>query len=209
MSRGSRGGFKFDELDCPDGSKLPIKLNREGGEFFIEIEGEDSFRGKDLEDVKRRTLAWLNENRALKWKPMISIEFDERSAGFRSGHKINLEYHRAFVATDSKGKTIVSYFDEITPPGDNETERADLLEGNPGRRDSDWRYRPDEGRVVLDYTPERWSALRLITRAIEDIEAKLRVFLAPKKAEETLGAIAAAGVAKLLGGPTAKKAGVK
>ncbi len=197
----SRGGFKFDEIKAEDGTKIPIKLDKDSGVFSIEVSKGERIQGTELDDVKRRALAWLAENRALDWKPRIAIAFEGRS-GWRAGHSISLEYARGFVAVDARGSGTAAAWDEIAETDEErELNKLDTLRGKPGRRDSDWKFRAGENRVVLEYTPERWSALRLITRAIESIEEKLQAFLSEEKAAATLAAIAQAGVANLLAGP--------
>jgi hypothetical protein len=207
VARSTRGWRKFDEISCEDGAKVPIRCNTETGEFMAEIPNPEypsqslaKFSGKDLNKVKAEAVAWLKDNATLQWEAIIVVNGASRWKGVResSDNSLNLHYRRAYRAKRRDGSFL---WKEFSLDGENESD-DDEVKGKPGRTTSGPGIGEDS--VVLPYTSERWSALRMISLLIKHINERLHALLDQGKLDDLLLSIAQRGAMALLPAPATK-----
>lgn len=199
-----RGVIKIEEFKWRD-KVFPIMLNKETGEFSVHIPNPDkeagsyatpleTFRGELLE-VKEKLEKYLRESdgKDLKWEAVILISSHEPPHWEKKAHRIDLEYVRGFIAKTSSGKSLWRRFD---------TNNKDDIEQKMDNYNSDPPYFWASA-IRLDYTPERWSSLRLITESIEVMNEKLQEILhgGADKVAHMLHGIAEKGAQMLLPAP--------
>lgn len=202
-----RGVVKVDALESKDaGFKAPIHLNKGTGEFSIEMDKDKKIVTKDLEELKTEAAKWLEENRALKWRPVIVIrpEGDRYSAREASEEEIDFSYERYFQSKRPDGSRVWKHFQN--EPG------AEIPEG----KEMGWNDVADKGvagcstsepyianrkdSIIMPYTPERWMALRTISHMIRKLNERISKEL-KGGAQKFLAHIAKLGTTSLLPAP--------
>jgi len=224
MARMERGYKKIDEIVWEDGTKYTIAVNKENGEFRVEIPDHESdyrtlavFRGNDLQQVRDETLAWLRDNAVLDWEAVIIIRGSESIGGYRhaSEETINLNYKRYYRAKRKDGTYL---WKEFAKAGDTHlnTAESDEVKGQPGRPCGQpfgfvsevvaaVEPRRAKDSLLLPYTPERWSALRTISLLIKSLNERVNALLDQGKLDEMLLSIAQRGAQALLPAPKGKE----
>jgi len=214
MARREHGYKKIDEIVWEDGTKYPITVHKETGEFRVvipdpasEYRNLASFTGKDLQDIRDQATAWLKDNSTLDWEPVIIIRGAERIGGRRHAeeYKINLDYKRFFRAKRKNSSYLWKEF-----AGDKHLNEAgkDEVEGQPGRPCGEpygfvaALVNPEDNDcLVLPYTAERWSALRTISLLIRNLNERVNALLDQGKLDDMLLSIAQRGAQALLPAP--------
>lgn len=219
MARTERGYKKIDEIVWEDGTKYPITVSKETGEFRVQIPDPESeyrnlasFSGKDLQEIRDQAIAWLKDNQELDWEAVIIIRGAEKIGGIRHAeeYKINLDYKRYYRAKRKNGAYLWKEF-----AGDKHLNEADKEEvkGQPGRPCSEpygfiaaisdpEKYGSD--CLALPYSPERWSALRTISLLIKQLNERINALLDQGKLDDMLLSIAQRGAQALLPAPKGK-----
>jgi hypothetical protein len=204
MAKSTRGWRKFDEIPWEDGTKHIIRCSTETGEFMVEIEDPDGgwqslakFQDKDLNTVKEQTVAWLKDNSTLSWEAIIVVKGGEKNLGrmFSSEDSLSLKYDRYFRAKRKDGSYL---WKEYAKDKYKNSADKDDVTGMPGRP---MREPPFHERVVLPYTAERWSALRMISLIIKQMNERINALIDQGKFDDMLLTIAQRGAALLLSGP--------
>lgn len=205
MAKSTRGWRKFDEIPWEDGTKHVIKCSTETGEFMIEIEDPGGgwqslakFKDKDLNKVKEEAIAWLKDNSTLSWEAIIIIKGGEKNPLGRmyvSEESLSLRYDRYFRAKRRDGSYL---WKEYAKDKHQNSADDDDVTGMPGRS---LREPNTHERVVLPYTPERWSALRMISLIITQINERINALIDQGKFDDMLSTIAQRGASLLLPGP--------
>lgn len=215
-----RGWRKFDELKGEDGTKCLIRVNHESGEFRATVrpQGEQDtsysrpvfdFRAKTLEEVKEAAQKYLADTLKLEWRPMIVI-FEPSKRGRWETEKgpdenhVSLRYERYFVAIRVDGSRIWKDWKAVYSEEDKKraVDRMETLVGEPGYATDRENYAYTQ---LIDYTPARWSALRLMSHAIRELNRKLDHEFLGKDLNGFLEAVAERGNMMFLPGPTPKK----
>lgn len=205
MARSTRGWRKFDEIPWEDGAKYVIRCSTETGEFMVEIPDPTSdyrslakFVDKDLNKVKEEAVAWLKDNSTLSWEAVIIIKGGEKNPLGRmyvSEDSLSLKYDRYYRAKRKDGSYL---WKEYAKDKHQNSADDDDVKGMPGRA---MREPSIHERVVLPYTPERWSALRMISLIITQINERINALIDQGKFDDMLTTIAQRGAALLLPGP--------
>lgn len=204
----AKGWRKFDEIACEDGTKLSVRCSTETGEFMVEIPDPTShhrplatFKSKDLNRVKEQAVRWLKENATLTWEAIIIIRGASRWNGKResSDDTLNLRYLRSYRAKRPDGEYL---WKEFSVDGEDEAQ-DDEVNGKPGRTTRG--HGVDEDSLVLPYTVERWSSLRMISLLVKQLNERIHALLDQKKFDDLLGSIAQRGTSALLPAPKEKR----
>lgn len=206
----ARAGIrKIDEIVGPDGTKHPIHCNLETGVFTVKILDGDKrtlerFDGKDLEKVRADATEWIRGNTELDWKPILVIR-SERGARWEaykgSERSIDLEYERVFRATRKDKSFVYKEFDKPPDPKwpahfiEADDDEVDGVPGKEIRRS--W----GDDSKILDYTPERWSALRMISVMIRTLNERIHGLIEAGTFEGLLETLAQNGTGLLLEAP--------
>lgn len=169
-----RGVVKVDQYEWR-GIVYPIMLHKGSGEFSVNVKNPDgeileSFQG-DLPTVKEKLEKYLKEadGKDLKWEPRIIIKCDKKESweyGRRGQNSLDLDYTRGFRAKTMSGKLLWREF----------IGEEDDVELNMRQYNSDPPYYRTDA-IDLEYTPERWSSLRLITETMKAMNERLQAIL--------------------------------
>jgi len=216
MARSERGYKKIDEIVWEDGTKYPITVSKDSGEFRVQIPDPSSeyrnlasFTGKDLQEVRDEATAWLKDNATLDWEAVIIIRGAEKIGGRRHAeeYKINLDYKRYYRGKRKNGSYL---WKEFSRGGDKHLNEADKdeVKGQPGRPCGEpygvvAALVDPEGSdtLVLPYSAERWSALRTISLLIKQLNERINALLDQGKLDDMLLSIAQRGAQALLPAP--------
>jgi hypothetical protein len=201
--RKQRGVVEVDTFKLYD-RVYQIYLNKKTGEFTIEISPEHAVSGKDLETVRKEATAFIESLHKLEFKPVIYIEHSHDFGTLKpSDDRLDFEYKRYFRAVDRTGKAIWRRFQEEgdIPEDDSDNNWLDALEGKPGEVMFEPSGSSGDKTVILDYTPERWKALRRISKAMMVLNRRLEEIVKPKVIETFLDDITKRGLSGLLAGP--------
>lgn len=184
-----------------DGKEYKILLDKETGKFHVrDLPAEEWFSDTNLPKLREKALAYIRKVSLAKFEPVIVVERDRYS---QSEHSLSLSYERYFVTGLGTSGSIWKAF---TPAGyectvvmgDDGGKRDDTLEGSAGH--ASHRNDPSKGAVVLPYTPERWTALRSITKAMQELNRRLLALIEDKgELDRMLGRVAVGGFSMLLG----------
>lgn len=168
----NEGGYGKITIDTHTGvfKGIVVKPGRLESEIW-------SCEGKDLQEVRSELREYLLGVADVKWEPVILIgrpeAEDEHHIWRRVEHKITLEYSRAFTGKTKSGKVVWKDLKR-----DDRTEEAlNCTEIELGNLDTP-PYRSES--IIIPYTPSDWSALRLLSLMIKELNAKLNSFLKNK-----------------------------
>lgn len=168
--------------------------------------------------VRTEAKKYLEQCRLSEWTPVIFIKRpDEAEEKDHYGSwespdlgTINFDYDRYYRAARQDGQLAWKAFEVVNPARNkfrelNQVKNLDKVNGKPGETVGEPQEHDNERYVSVPYTKERWSALRMITRRIQEINAKIREQLDQKRAEGFLDSVARNGM-PLLAGPKERKA---
>lgn len=195
---------KIETIVAEDGSKHDIKLHMETGTFSIAIHEEGNYQSAvrfdgTLEEVRSKAKAWLKDNTNLKFEPMLWIKSGEDNSWQKaSDSHIDLEYKRYFKAVRPDGSTLWKEFRPVYTEGG----REDAVNGEPGNPTrGPW---TDKTAILLPYTPERWSALRMIGLMVRQLNERMAKLVKDGKFDDALKNIASQGMLALMGPETVR-----
>lgn len=209
----ARAGIrKIDEIVGPDGSRHPIQCNLGTGVFIVKIlDGNKTvlqrFDGKDLEKVRADATEWIRGNVALEWLPILVIS-SERGCWNNSDNyegsegSIDLDYERYFRAIRKDGGVVYKEFAKPLDPKDPTHHlvhaRKDDMDCVPGK---EVRCLWGDESKVLEYTQERWSALRMISVMIRSLNERIHGLIEGGTFDAFLLTLVKKGAGMLLEGP--------
>jgi hypothetical protein len=189
--RRQQGVRKIDTFEV-EGATLHVHCDMESGEFRIEVDRE-MFRGKNLADVRAKAVAHVQNKMRANFKPVIMVEKHDGGFDGNKEERLCLKYERYFRAEiDDKFLWKVWNLDaKSSQPDEDRTDGKPSagLVGFPG-----WR----SDATFLDYTPERWLALRSISKAMAELNKRLIAATKPDKCADFLAGIAQRGVERLM-----------
>lgn len=219
----SKAGWKkLEQHEGEDGTVCVIRMEASSGRFKATVgpDHHEAFKFEDSDLVKVRTEAkkYLEQCRLSEWTPVIFIKRpDEAEEKDHYGSwespdlgTINFDYDRYYRAARQDGQLAWKAFEVVNPARNkfrelNQVKNLDKVNGKPGETVGEPQEHDNERYVSVPYTKERWSALRMITRRIQEINAKIREQLDQKRAEGFLDSVARNGM-PLLAGPKERKA---
>jgi hypothetical protein len=182
--------------------EIPIRLDKESGEFQVEVGGH-SFCGKDLGQVRQQAIDLLDETNVISFEPVIVVAYVESNTGHGPDEEsIEFQYERYYRGKMKSGKEFWKTFvakNEIDDEDHVEGQRwKDVVGGRPGEATSvPWILR-ETANDVMEYTPERWTALRQVSRAVAEINRRLHQIVKEGRTEDFLANISRHGTAGLL-----------
>jgi len=181
--------------------EIPIRLDKESGEFQVEVEGH-SFCGKDLGQVRQQAIDLLDETNVISFEPVIVVAYVERNTGHGPDEESEFKYERYYRGKMKPGKEVWKTFvakNEIDDEDHVEGQKwKDVVGGRPGEATRiPWILR-ETTNDVIDYTPERWTALRQVSRAVAEINRRLLQIVKEGRTEDFLANISRHGTAGLL-----------
>jgi len=151
------GNVKVGKVQGPDGH-YDIRFNTKTATFSVGLPGK-TVEGKDFEKLKADAEAWLSGSRDLDWSPVIAVKIEDYLGSDRS---IVLGFERYFRA-ERQDEIYWKYFHT---KGDMKSE----AKGTPGENSRG----PDHDAQILEYSPERWKAIRAFGDLLESLNARLR-----------------------------------
>jgi len=204
MAKHVRGWRKIDEIEGPNREKIEIRCNLASGVFMAEIPDPNNprrsslekFEGKNLEKVKADAIGWLKGNEKVVWEAIIILRGATKWRGVRdaSDSSLDLHYGRFFRAKRPDGDYLWKDFKE---KDNGKKDSDDEVEGVPGELN---KFAPHTGEdsLVLPYTPERWSALRMISLLIKQLNERINALFDQGGLDNMLTTIADRGARALL-----------
>lgn len=181
MNKTGRRKKKPVEVFEHRGMKVEIALNHQTGSFLAELPfdqnsvdernpnssfgGSDNYINRDLLELRQQLMKAIDARLDSQFKPAIYVE----SLGERHSGSMNLEYHRVFEAPKPGGDgMLIRQF--IANGAVAEGFLPDEVDGKPGA----YCYRrTGEGVTRLDYSPEKWMALRKLSEMLEKLREKI------------------------------------
>lgn len=170
--RCSPGEIRLDPINLEGGISVDVVMDKKTGEFTATYqavhemengEHHDSERwsGKDLEKIRQDVKKWAQEQKALKWEPVIVVI---PSDGYRSSRKevLGQEFYRCMRAKKHRGKDYEWRSWAYQKPGGGFLYDEDLEVYGPGGQAGEphvFGQHSDVAPVVMEYTPEKWQAL--------------------------------------------------
>lgn len=155
--------------------KFQVTLDTDTGEFRIILTGHDHIaRGYTLEKVKADAIDWLKGNANLGMKPVIVIRMSEQRVAHAhdNEHELMLRYERYFLGIrKDKVKVWKAWEDTGEIPEGDGNGWLDCLEGKASNQ-SDSPFDEDRSKII-PYTPEKWKALRKISKLIRALNIRL------------------------------------
>lgn len=167
-------GRKFESYTYEDGTKWEIRFDPGNRDFFC-CDEDCHVRGKTPDECKRALKAWLDENRAITWEPIIVVQIGDRT--FSRG-PLGLDYDRLFRGKKADGKVIYRKW-ELTKEqrvraSEEDICRDDILDvgavGHQGHAD-------EHTGSIIPYAPGAWKTLRTLEAAIREIRRRLEEFV--------------------------------
>ena len=189
--RRQRGVRKIDTFEV-DGVTLEVHCEMETGKFRIEVDNK-VFEGSNLSDVRTKATTYVSEKKRADFKPVILVQ---AHGGFDNDEdRLVLRYERFFRANgDNEGKTLWKAWNF---EGERKGKDADRTDGKPSYNLINFPgWRSDA--TFIEYTPERWLALRSISKAMAELNKRLKEAIKPNKCEEFLASIHQRGVERLM-----------
>jgi hypothetical protein len=154
--------------------------------------------------VRQQAIDLLDETNVITFKPVIVVAYVESNTGHGPDEEdIEFKYERYYRGKMKSGKEVWTTFvaKNDTDDEDDTTEArkwADVVGGRPGEATSvPWILR-EEANDVIEYTPERWTALRQVSRAVAEINRRLLQIVKEGRTEDFLANIGRHGTAGLL-----------
>lgn len=192
-----------------DKSSYDINLDTEGGEFSIYLKDyQHSIRGETLEKVREDARQYLEQHCRTEFKPMIVVSHGDRFHDFTihaKNHNLAFSYERAFRGTRPDGEEVWRTWEADEPFPESGGGWDDAVKGKPGRVTHIGYHDTD---VVIEYTAEKWKALRQLTRMAQMLQKKLQEIRSSAKRMDTfLLDIHARGTVPLLEQAPPKKKG--
>lgn|GEM_PF-3415408 len=171
-------GRKMEVYEYEDGTKWEIRYQASSDESkaFFCIDEDCSVYGSNPTEVRRELKKWLDQNRAIEWEPIIEVEIGR---GVISRGPMGFGFERMFRGEKADGRVIYRKWDLTKEQlkrvmDDSDLSDADILElGAVGRQG----HADIGSSSIVPYTPERWTTLRTLLRALEEIEGRLREFV--------------------------------
>jgi hypothetical protein len=189
------GWIALDDIELEGGVVVRVQLDKEKGVFHARYEevhkGEDceyhsgkTWEGKDLEKIRADVSEWHRAMNQLKWEPVIVIQ----ECG-HSNQKAVLDqgFTRMMRARKMNGKGYEWRYWPVTKPEEKEEGGQRIGSGSfvndhdldvypPGAMSSEpFTTRSDETPpVILEYTPERWTALLTLVEMEKALHARFR-----------------------------------
>lgn len=177
MNRTGRRKRKPVEVFKHRGMEVEIALNHQNGQFLAELPfdqnsvdernpnhsfgGNDSYSDETLVGLRIKLEKAIDARLNSTFKPAIYVE--------PLGDQVNLtlEYCRVFEAPKPGGGLLIRQF--IAKGAVQEGFLQDEVDGQPGA----YCYRRTEGVTRLDYSPEKWQALRKLSEMLEKLKEKI------------------------------------
>lgn len=196
------GYVLVEKIKGYDGNQYKIMLDKQTGKFHArDLPAGEWLSDASLPKLREQALSYIRKVSLAKFEPVIVVERDRYSHG---DHTLSLSYERYFVADIGESDQVWKAF---TPKGyegtvvigDDGGKQDDTLEGSPGP--ASHRSDPSKDAIVLPYTPERWAALRSITKGVQELNRRLLALIENKtELDKMLGRVAKGGMPLLLGG---------
>lgn len=195
--RGHKGRISLDDIEIEGGIVVHVALDKESGVFYAEYmhvhEGENiqhhdtkSWEGKDLEKIRVDIRKWAQEEKALKWEPMIAVA-PKDSFGMHNAHSVlGQKFERLMRAKKIDGEGYEWRSWAYTKPSKHEGHSSGFI------YDKDLEVYPPSGStseptafrdgdiqpVVMEYTPERWLALLQLVEMEKALRDRLHELVA-------------------------------
>ena len=179
MGTRSPYGSKVDVI-YHEGAQHIVYLDKSSGVFTAIIE-KKLIRDTNLPALKKRVREALETASELVWKPVIVLsdvkenELDDDPSDNDQEAVLALNFHRQFMATDSKG---TRYTREFIPKEGHDGEIGDPAYSSYNKR----------ADILIPYTPQRWRALLEIREQLVTLRSTFNAFLLSDKAEQLLDA---------------------
>jgi hypothetical protein len=190
------GVRKIDTMTI-EGEPFDIYCDLNSGEFRIEVDHE-VFRGKSLPNVKAKAVVRITERNGGQWKPVILVRGREFYSDEREECELMLSYNRMFRAVQANSENV--YWKPwycTSKDGASVGNDEDCVTGTPGP--DCCRTPMDLGSsTVLDYTPEKWLALRSISKAMRELNLRIGEMIKPNRCEAFLAGVAHGDSLRLL-----------
>lgn len=157
--------------------EIQIFLNHQNGQFFAELPfdqnsvdehkpnhsfgGSENYSDEKLVDLRTKLHKAVDARLDSTFKPAIYVE------PLGENHSLTLEYHRVFEAPKRGGGLLIRQF--IAKGAVAEGFLQDEVDGTPGA----YCWRRTDGITRLDYSPEKWKALRKLSQMLEQMREKI------------------------------------
>lgn len=177
MNRTGRRKAKPVEVYKHRGMEVDIVLNHQTGMFLAELPfdgnskdernpdhsfgGQDCYSDESLVDLRIKLERAIDARLNSTFKPAIYVET------LGENDSLSLEYHRVYEAPKPGGGLLIRQF--IAKGAMAEGYLEDEVDGSPGA----YCYRRTDGVTRLDYSPEKWKALRKLSEMLEKLREKI------------------------------------
>lgn len=160
-------GRKIDILKIDGYDPINIKFITESSTFIAEFLGK-YFSNNDLNTLKNELKAEAEERGKTIWKPVIKLNLGQwEEERYAAGFSMEIMLLGTTILPDGRIKKVLC---------DISTDELDAKNWKAVARQQEWRGKIEDEKLI-DYTPERYTSLKLIQERMSELKKQLKWIL--------------------------------